>query len=146
MRLREMNAPRTEIVPDIRWRRRNGRYNDNPDRETSSRLFATVILRRGSQIMWARCRAPYHIQAPTTAQRNGQGLRLTRIGKAWERLFSTLIDFHSSFLYLTDGLKENARLKEWSRCSRAISCLRESNIENLKWSDCRGLSVRQTTI
>jgi hypothetical protein len=88
-----MNAHRTEIVPDIRWRMRNGRYNDNPDRETSSRLFATVILRQSSQIMWARCRAPYHIQAPTTAQRKGQGLRPKRIGKARGRLFSTLIDY-----------------------------------------------------
>ena len=88
-----MNAHRTEIVPDIGGRMRNGRYNDNPDGESSSRLFATVILRQSSQIMWARCRAPYHIQAPTIAQRKGQGLRPKRIGKARGRLFSTLIDY-----------------------------------------------------
>jgi len=104
---------------------RDGRYNDNPDRESRCDRDPSPE----SQIMWARCRAPYHIQAPTTAQRKGQGLRPKRIGKARGRLFSTLIDYS---LVVFDGwTKENARLEEWCRCSRAISCLRGSNKENL---------------
>ena len=95
----------------------------------SLRLFATVIPRQSSQIMRARCRAPYHIQAPTTAQRNGQGLRTKRIGKARGRLFSTLMDFHS-LRGFNRWTKENARLEELSRCSRASLCLRGSNQEN----------------
>jgi hypothetical protein len=40
--------------------------------------------------MWARCQAPYQIQAPTTAQKKGQGLSSKSAVKARGRLFSKL--------------------------------------------------------
>ena len=40
--------------------------------------------------MWARCKAPYQIQAPTTTQKKGQGLSSKCAVKARGRLFSKL--------------------------------------------------------
>jgi len=42
------------------------------------------------QTMWLRCKAPYHIHAPTTAQRKGQGLSWMWAAKTRESLFSSL--------------------------------------------------------
>jgi hypothetical protein len=45
------------------------------------------------QITRARCKAPYHIHAPTTIQRKGHGLMVIRVGKTRERFFSKFIVF-----------------------------------------------------
>ena len=65
-----------------------------------------------------------------------------------EGLGTTLLYAHrfSLLLYLTDRLKENARLKEWCRCSRATSCLRGSNQENMNAPVSYGRSAWQVRL
>ena len=125
-----MNAHRTEIVPDIGRRMRNGRYNDNPCGRVVTALCDSDPSPEFSDYAGKMQGAiPHPGTNNCPEKRPGIKADADREGPG-----TTLLYAHRSslLLYLTDGLKENARRKEQSRCSRAISCLRESNIENLK--------------
>ena len=94
------------------------------------RLFTAHFLANYLSVDYmARCRAPYHIHAPNTAQRKGHGLSLMRTREAH---FSTLIicpdAFHCELVAKQFANKSYTR-EQFNRCSRATSYLLGSNEE-----------------